>query len=94
MATTIINGEIVTSTTEEQEFELTRPYPEPLQDVRITWKSGTVQYGVGEKTTAFTPVITDDSNSLTASGEKEFVSVENGRFNLRLKGSGTVAIHW
>jgi hypothetical protein len=94
MATTIKNGEVVTSTATEQEFEISRPYTDPIQSVRLLWKSGTVQFGVGEKKTAFTPVITSSNDSLAASGDKALVDVENGVFNLRLKGSGTVQVTW
>jgi hypothetical protein len=81
MATTINNGAVVTSTTTEQEFEITRPYTDPLQTIKLLWQSGTVQYAVGEKATAFTPVITATSGSLAAAGDKDTLDIENGKFN-------------
>lgn len=94
MATLIRNGEQLTSGASETEYELTPPYSWPTQDVRLDYVSGTVQYGVGEKKTAFTPVITSTNDSLSASGDKAIVTCENGKFNLRLKGSGVVAVTW
>lgn len=94
MATNIKNGEVVTSTANEQEFELTGTYIRPLTSVRLLYKTGTVQFGVGEKKTVFTPVITSSNSSLSGTGDRAIVDVENGVFNLRLKGSGTVEVTW
>jgi hypothetical protein len=92
--TSIKNGEIVTTTASETEYEITAPYTTPLQDVKLLWVSGTVQYGVYEKTATFTTQMTATNGSLSASGDKDILTIQNGYFNLRLKGAGSVKVSW
>jgi hypothetical protein len=91
--TTLVNGQNVTSVASETEYELTRPFDIPFQYVRIELVSGSVQFGVFEKTTVFTPQINTERTYSTA-GDKVIFTVENGKFNLRAKGSGVFTITW
>jgi len=92
-ATTVKNGENVSSTATEIQLLLTRPYDDHLQYVRIELVSGSVQFGVYADETAFTPRITTERTFSTA-GDKAVFTVENGKYNLRCKGVGVFTITW
>lgn len=93
MATTIKNGEQVSVGASEVEYEITRPYDDPLQLVRLELVSGTVQSGVAIKADTFTTSLTTQA-SYTTAGDKWAHSVQNGTANLRMKGTGVVKVTW
>lgn len=94
MTTTIIeNGQLVTSTTTEQDLRPKGPYYDSVIIVNCQVESGTLYFGVGQA--GGSPVINGDTTyGSYASGESAKISVEPGKFNLRVVGSGTFIATW
>lgn len=93
---TLVNGQLVTVTTNEAEYDLTEPFDQPLQLVRLELVSGTLQTGVKEKATFFVPSLNTEATYSTA-GDKWAHTIESGNVNLRMKASGgnaTVKVTW
>jgi hypothetical protein len=91
MATTIKNGESVSVGANETEYEITRPFDSPIQLVRLELVSGTIQSGVAVKGATFTTALSTEASYSTA-GDKWAHTIENGNFNLRMKGTGVVKV--
>jgi hypothetical protein len=91
--TKVKNGELITSTDTEQDFELSGVWDGDLQLVQCEVVSGTLYFGVGDA--GGSPVINGATpyGSYTTGG-KVLRTINSGQQNLRCVGSGTFIISW
>ncbi len=90
-------GSSITSTTTETGFTIKGSYKstEPVT-LLLTLVSGSVQLGVTEQTSVFTPIINVGVTHTTWStaGDKMPMTFDPTAEEIRVKGTGVVAINW
>jgi hypothetical protein len=91
--TKVYNGQLITSTSTEQDLQPDGGFDYVPLTVRLEWVSGTLKFGTGPAEGS--PVI--DGNLGTwgsyTSGEA-YRTIEPGKTNLRVVGVGTFIISW
>lgn len=94
MTTTVIKkGQLITSTSTEQDLALAGPYEDgTVQTVYIELVSGTVQFTTGPAEGS--PVINATYRTYSTAGDKIILTVQTGKHNLRCVGSGTFSVTW
>lgn len=91
--TKVKNGELITSTSTEQDLELSGVWDGDQQLVQCEVVSGTLYFGVGDA--GGSPVINGDTSygSYTTGG-KALRTINSGQQNLRCVGVGTFIVSW
>lgn len=97
MTTTVVqNGELITSTSTEQDLEPQAPFEDgTVQLIHCEVVSGDLKFGVGPA--GGSPVIDGDQGTwgtYTTSNPKALRTIDAGKTNLRVVGSGTFIISW
>jgi hypothetical protein len=92
--TKVKNGELVTSTTTEQDLQPDGVFEDgTVQLVKCDVVSGTLYFGVGPA--AGSPVINGSTPyGSYAAGTAAYRTVDSGISNLRVVGSGTFIVSW
>ncbi len=93
--TKIYNGQLITSTTTEQDLQPEGPFEDgTVQLMQCEWVSGTLYFGVGPA--GGDPVINgaNQYGSYTSAGQKALRTIDAGKSNLRVVGSGTFIVSW
>jgi hypothetical protein len=90
------NGALVTSTTTESGFTIKGSWDMSPVRLALTLVSGSVQVGVSDQTDVFTPIINVGVTHTTWStaGDRFFITFDPVVEEVRIKGTGTVAINW
>lgn len=89
--TAIKQGQFITLSSTEQSFYLDGPVGE-LEEVLIILQSGaSLQFAVSS---SVSPVIDTTYSTYTESGLKLLVTIDPGKSNLRVKGTGVIDISW
>lgn len=91
--TKVESGQLITSTDEEQDLELSGVWDGDLQLVQCEVTSGTLYFGVGRA--GGSPII----NGATpygpyTTGGKALRTINSGQYNLRCVGVGTFIVSW
>lgn len=86
------NGTSFTSTSTEQEIELDGATEPDVQVLTLVLISGSVQLGVAAR--GISPVIDATYTTWSTVGDKIIKTVQNGKNNLRVIGSGVISVNW
>jgi hypothetical protein len=94
--TKVYNGQLITSTTTEQDLEPVGPFEDGTTVLMcLDVQSGTVKFGVGAA--GGSPIIDGDLGtwgSYTTSNPKATRTIDPGKSNLRCVGVGTFTVSW